>query len=149
MAPKSSKKVAGFVKLQVPAGKANPSPPIGTVLGPRGINIMEFCKAFNAQTQQMEAGTPIPVEITIYSDKSFTFIMKTPPNTYFLKKAAGIEKGSTATGRNSAVGKLTIDQIREVARKKMPDLNANDEDAACRMLIGSARSIGITVEGEL
>ncbi|MDR0631612.1 MAG: 50S ribosomal protein L11 [Holosporales bacterium] len=148
MAPKS-KKIAGFVKLQVPAGKANPSPPIGTVLGPRGINIMDFCKAFNAQTQQMEAGTPIPVEITIYSDKSFTFIMKTPPNTFFLKRAAGIEKGSTATGRSSAVGKVTIYQIREIARKKMPDLNANDEDAACRMLIGSARSIGITVEGDL
>ncbi|MDR1208223.1 MAG: 50S ribosomal protein L11 [Holosporales bacterium] len=148
MAPKS-KKVAGLVKLQVPAGKANPSPPIGTVLGPRGINIMEFCKAFNAQTQQIDVGTPIPVVITIYTDKSFSFIMKTPPNTFFLKKAAGIEKGSTATGRNSPVGKLTIDQIREIARKKMPDLNANDEDAACKMLIGSARSIGLTVEGEL
>jgi large subunit ribosomal protein L11 len=148
MAPKS-KKVSGFVKLQVPAGKANPSPPIGTVLGPRGINIMEFCKTFNAQTQQVEQGTPIPVEITIYSDKTFTFIMKTPPNTFFLKKAAGIEKGSPNTGRGSFVGKLTIDQIREVAQKKMPDLNANDLDAACRMLIGSARSIGIQVEGEL
>ncbi|GHS90917.1 50S ribosomal protein L11 [Alphaproteobacteria bacterium] len=146
MAPKT-KKIAGYVKLQVPAGKANPSPPIGTVLGPRGINIMEFCKAFNAQTQQMEAGTPIPVVITIFSDKSFTFIMKNPPNTYFLKKAAGIEKGCPTTGRGSFVGKLTMAQIREIAQKKMEDLNANDIEAACRMLVGSARSIGIQVEG--
>lgn len=145
MAPKSGKKVAAFVKLQVPAGKANPAPPIGTVLGPRGINIMEFCKAFNAQTQKMEPGMPIPVEITIYSDKSFTFIMKNPPNTYFLKKAAGIEKGSTAPGRGAVVAKLTMDQIREIAKQKMPDLNANDLDGACRMLAGSARSMGIQV----
>ncbi|MDR1597424.1 MAG: 50S ribosomal protein L11 [Holosporales bacterium] len=147
MAPKS-KKIAGFVKLQVPAGKANPAPPIGTVLGPRGINIMEFCKAFNAQTQQLEPGMPIPVEITIYSDKSFTFIMKSPPNTYFLKKAAGITKGSSSTGRGSFVGKLTMDQIREIAQKKMQDLNANDIDSACSMLVGSARSIGIQVEDD-
>ncbi|MDR1908104.1 MAG: 50S ribosomal protein L11 [Holosporales bacterium] len=148
MAPKS-KKVTGLVKLQVAAGKANPSPPIGTVLGPRGINIMEFCKAFNAQTQQIEPGTPIPVVITIYSDKSFTFIMKSPPNTFFLKKAAGITKGSSTTGRGGFVGKLTMDQVREIAQKKMQDLNANDIDAACRMLVGSARSIGIQVEGEI
>lgn len=145
MAPKSGKKVAAFVKLQVPAGKANPAPPIGTVLGPRGINIMEFCKAFNAQTQKMEPGMPIPVEITIYSDKSFTFIMKNPPNTYFLKKAAGIEKGSTAPGRGATVAKLTMDQIREIAKQKMPDLNANDLEGACKMLVGSARSMGIQV----
>ena len=149
MAPKTGKKIAGIVKLQVPAGKANPSPPIGTVLGPRGISIMDFCKAFNAQTQQMEAGTPIPVEITIYTDKSFTFIMKNPPNTYFLKKALGIEKGATASGRGAAVGRLTIDQIREITQKKMPDLNANDLDAGCRMLMGSARSMGIQIEGDL
>lgn len=149
MAPKPGKKVAALVKLQVPAGKANPSPPIGTVLGPRGINIMDFCKAFNAQTQQMEAGTPIPVEITIYSDKSFTFVMKNPPNTYFLKKALGIEKGSTTPGRGAFVGKLTMTQIRDMVQKKMPDLNANDLEAGCRMMIGSARSMGIQVEEDL
>lgn len=148
MAPKTGKKkIDSYVKLQVPAGKANPAPPIGTVLGPRGINIMEFCKAFNAQTQQIEVGTPIPVVITIYSDKSFTFIMKNPPNTYFLKKAAGIDKGLSTAGRGSFVGKVTMDQIREIAKVKMADLNANDIDAACRMLVGSARSIGIKVEG--
>lgn len=146
MAPKVTKKIDGYVKLQIPAGKANPSPPIGTVLGPRGINIMEFCKAFNAQTQQMEAGMPIPVVITIYADKSFTFIMKNPPNTYFLKKAAGIQKGIATTGRGSFVGKVSMTQIQDIAKMKMPDLNANDLDAACRMLIGSARSIGIQVE---
>lgn len=146
MAPKVTKKIDGYVKLQIPAGKANPSPPIGTVLGPRGINIMEFCKAFNAQTQQMEAGMPIPVVITIYADKSFTFIMKNPPNTYFLKKAAGIQKGIATTGRGSFVGKVSMAQIQDIAKMKMPDLNANDLDAACRMLIGSARSIGIQVE---
>lgn len=149
MAAKTTKKIAGYVKLQVPAGKANPSPPIGTVLGPRGINIMDFCKAFNAQTQQMEVGTPIPVEMTIYADKSFTFIMKNPPNTYFLKKMAGIEKGSTKPGRGSFVGKITLDQIRKIAEEKMPDLNANDLNAACKMLIGSARSMGIQIEGDL
>lgn len=146
MAAKVTKKIDGYVKLQIPAGKANPSPPIGTVLGPRGINIMEFCKAFNAQTQQMEAGMPIPVVITIYADKSFTFIMKNPPNTYFLKKAAGIQKGIATTGRGSFVGKVSMAQIQDIAKMKMPDLNANDLDAACRMLIGSARSIGIQVE---
>ena len=139
------KKIAGYVKLQVPAGKANPAPPIGTVLGPRGINIMEFCKAFNAQTQKMDPGTPIPVVITIFSDKSFVFDMKNPPNTYFLKKAAGIEKGIATTGRGSFVGKITRAQIEEIAKKKMSDLNANDLEAACRMLIGSARSMGIQV----
>jgi large subunit ribosomal protein L11 len=148
IAPKT-KKISSIVKLQVPAGKANPSPPIGTVLGPRGINIMEFCKAFNAQTQQIDIGTPIPTEITIYTDKSFSFIMKSPPNTFFLKKAAGIEKGSSATGRGSFVGSVTLDQIREIAVKKMADLNAYDIDAACKMLIGSARSIGLRVEGVL
>ncbi|MDR0632703.1 MAG: 50S ribosomal protein L11 [Holosporales bacterium] len=148
MAPKpgKGKKVNCYVKLQVPAGKANPAPPIGTVLGPRGINIMEFCKAFNAQTQQMEAGMPIPVVITIYSDKSFTFIMKTPPNTYLLKKAAGVAKGTATAGRGGYVGKITMAQIQEIAAKKMPDLNANSIEAACSMLVGSARSMGIQVE---
>jgi large subunit ribosomal protein L11 len=144
--PKKGKKVNCYVKLQVPAGKANPAPPIGTVLGPRGINIMEFCKTFNAQTQQMEVGMPIPVVITIYSDKSFTFEMKSPPNTYFLKKAAGITKGTASAGRGGYVGKVTMAQIREIAAQKMPDLNANNIEAACRMLVGSARSIGIQVE---
>ncbi|MDR2464401.1 MAG: 50S ribosomal protein L11 [Holosporales bacterium] len=148
MAPKI-KKITCVVKLQIPAGKANPSPPIGTVLGPRGIVIMEFCKNFNAQTQNVEVGTPLPTEITIYTDKSFSFVTKSPPNTFFLKKAAGIEKGSTSTGRGSFVGSVTIDQIREIAIKKMNDLNAYDVDAACSMLIGSARSIGIQVEGSL
>jgi large subunit ribosomal protein L11 len=140
-----AKKVVGMIKLQVPAGKANPSPPIGPALGQRGLNIMEFCKAFNAQTQGMEPGMPIPVVITAYGDRSFTFVTKTPPNTYFLKKAAGIEKGTTTPGKGSTVGKVTMAQIREIAEKKMQDLNAKDLDGACRMLIGSARSMGLEV----
>ena len=140
-----AKKVVGFIKLQVPAGKANPSPPIGPALGQRGLNIMEFCKAFNAATQGMEPGMPIPVVITAYGDRSFTFVTKTPPNTYFLKKAAGIEKGTTAPGKGATVGKVTMAQIREIAEKKMQDLNAKDLDGACRMLIGSARSMGLEV----
>jgi len=139
-----AKKIEGYVKLQVPAGKANPSPPIGTALGPRGVNIMEFCKAFNAQTQSMEQGTPIPVIITIYADRTFSFVMKTPPNTYWLKKAAKIEKGTQTPGL-SKVGSVTMAQIREIAEKKFQDLNAHDLDAACRMIIGSARSIGLEV----
>jgi large subunit ribosomal protein L11 len=141
------KKVVGQIKLQVPAGKANPSPPIGPALGQRGLNIMEFCKAFNAQTQNLEIGMPIPVVITAYGDRSFTFVTKTPPASYFLKKAAGIEKGSQTTGKGSGstVGRVTMDQIREIAEKKMEDLNANDLDAACRMIIGSARSMGLEV----
>jgi large subunit ribosomal protein L11 len=139
-----AKKVVGFIKLQVPAGKANPSPPIGPALGQRGLNIMEFCKAFNAQTQKMEPGMPIPVVITAYADRSFTFITKTPPNSYFLMKAAGIEKGSQTPGKGT-VGKVTMKQIREIAEKKMVDLNAKDLNGACNMLVGSARSMGLEV----
>jgi large subunit ribosomal protein L11 len=139
-----AKKVVGLIKLQVPAGKANPSPPIGPALGQRGLNIMEFCKAFNAQTQNMEPGMPIPVVITAYADRSFTFVTKTPPASYFLKKAAGVEKGHQTTGKGT-IGRVTMDQIREIAEQKMVDLNANDLDAACRMVIGSARSIGLDV----
>jgi large subunit ribosomal protein L11 len=140
-----AKKVVGMIKLQVPAGKANPSPPIGPALGQRGLNIMEFCKAFNAQTQNLEVGMPIPVVITAYADRSFTFVTKTPPASYFLKKAAGIEKGSQTVGKGPTVGRVTMDQVREIAQQKMADLNANDLDAACRMVIGSARSMGLQV----
>ena len=139
-----AKKVVGFIKLQVPAGQANPSPPIGPALGQRGLNIMEFCKAFNAQTQKMEAGMPIPVTITAYADRTFTFIMRTPPASYFLKKAAKLESGSKTPGRESA-GKVTKAQIREIAEKKMVDLNAHDIDAAMKMIAGSARSMGLEV----
>ncbi|MES2253138.1 MAG: 50S ribosomal protein L11 [Pseudomonadota bacterium] len=139
-----AKKITGYIKLQVSAGKANPSPPIGPALGQRGLNIMEFCKAFNAQTQAMEPGTPIPVVITVFADRTFSFITKTPPNTYFLKKAAGIAKGTQTPGRET-VGTVTMTQIREIAAIKMPDLNALDIDAACQMLIGSARSMGLEV----
>jgi large subunit ribosomal protein L11 len=140
-----AKKVVGIIKLHVPAGKANPSPPIGPALGQRGLNIMEFCKAFNAATQNLEPGMPIPVVITAFGDRSFTFVTKSPPNAYFLKKAAGIEKGSQTTGKGSAVGRVTMAQIREIAEQKMQDLNAKDIDGACRMLIGSARSMGLDV----
>ena len=140
-----AKKVVGMIKLQVPAGKANPSPPIGPALGQRGLNIMEFCKAFNAQTQNLEPGMPIPVVITAYADRSFTFVTKTPPASFFLKKAAGVEKGAQTTGKGGAVGRVTMAQIREIAEQKMVDLNANDIDAACRMVIGSARSMGLEV----
>jgi len=139
-----AKKVVGFIKLQVPAGQANPSPPIGPALGQRGLNIMEFCKAFNAQTQKMEAGMPIPVTITAYADRTFTFVMRTPPASYFLKKAAKIDSGSKTPGREGA-GKVTKAQIREIAEKKMVDLNANDIDAAMKMIAGSARSMGLEV----
>jgi large subunit ribosomal protein L11 len=139
-----AKKVVGFIKLQVPAGKANPSPPIGPALGQRGLNIMEFCKAFNARTQGLEPGMPIPVTITAYADRSFTFEMKSPPNAYFLMKAAGIEKGSQTPGKGS-VGKVTMAQIRDIAQKKMKDLNAKDLEGACRMIAGSARSMGLEV----
>jgi large subunit ribosomal protein L11 len=140
-----AKKIEGYVKLQIPAGKANPSPPVGTALGPRGVNIMEFCKQFNAQTQSVEAGMPIPVVITVFSDRSFSFVMKTPPASYFLMKAAGIEKGSQTTGKGGTVGKVTVAQLRKIAEQKMPDLNANSVDAAVSMLRGSARSIGLEV----
>lgn len=139
-----AKKIEGYIKLQVPAGKANPSPPIGPALGQRGLNIMEFCKAFNAKTQDLEVGMPIPVVITAYSDRSFTFVTKTPPNTYFLKKAAGLNKGSQTPGKGMA-GKVTMAQVREIAQKKMVDLNANDVEAASQMIIGSARSMGLQV----
>ncbi len=141
-----AKKIDGFLKLQVPAGQANPSPPIGPALGQRGVNIMEFCKAFNAQTQKMEAGMPIPTIITVYADKSFTFITKTPPASYYLKKAAGLKSGSQEPGR-SVAGKVTRDQVREIAEAKMADLSANDIDAAMLIIEGSARSMGLTVEG--
>ncbi len=141
-----AKKVVGFIKLQVPAGKANPSPPIGPALGQRGLNIMEFCKAFNAQTQKMEVGLTLPVVITAYSDKSFTFIIKTPPVTVLIKKAAGIEKGSQRP-HTDKVGKITKKQVEEIAKAKMPDLNAASVEAAMRTVAGSARSMGIVVEG--
>ena len=140
-----AKKVVGYIKLQVPAGQANPSPPIGPALGQRGLNIMEFCKQFNARTQKMEAGTPIPVTITAYGDRTFTFELRTPPAAYFLKKAAKLESGSKMAGRDGPVGRVTMAQVREIAEKKMQDLNANDLDAACRMIAGSARSMGIEV----
>ncbi len=141
-----AKKVNAYVKLQVPAGKANPSPPVGPALGQHGVNIMEFCKAFNAQTQQMEQGLPIPVVITVYSDRSFTFIMKTPPAAVLLKKAAGVAKGSS-TPHTSKVGKVSREQLEEIAKLKEPDLTAADLDAAVRTIAGSARSMGLTVEG--
>ncbi|MEK7244506.1 MAG: 50S ribosomal protein L11 [Pseudomonadota bacterium] len=139
-----AKKVTGSIKLQVPAGQANPSPPIGPALGQAGLNIMEFCKQFNARTQKMEPGMPIPVVITAFSDRSFAFVTKTPPASFFLKKAAKLESGSKTPGTDK-VGKVTMDQVREIARAKMVDLNANDLDAACRMIVGSARSMGIEV----
>ncbi|MAW80887.1 MAG: 50S ribosomal protein L11 [Parvularcula sp.] len=141
-----AKKVAGLLKLQVPAGSATPSPPIGPALGQRGINIMEFCKAFNAQTQEMEKGSPIPVVVTYYQDKSFTFTMKTPPVSYFLKKAINLKSGSKEPGK-SVAGKISRAKVREIAEAKMKDLNANDVDAAMRMVEGSARSMGLEVEG--
>lgn len=139
-----AKKIVGYVKLQVPAGKANPSPPIGPALGQRGLNIMEFVKAFNAKTADMEVGMPVPVVITAYADRTFTFVTKTPPMTYFLKKAAGVDKGSATTGKGF-IGKVTVDQCREIGAKKMVDLNAADVEAAARMVIGSARSMGLEV----
>ena len=139
-----AKKVTGYIKLQVPAGSANPSPPIGPALGQRGLNIMEFCKNFNARTQDQEKGMPIPVTITVFSDKSFTYEMKTPPASYFLKKAAKLESGSKAPGRDVA-GSVTMAQVREIAKAKMKDLNANDIENAMLLIEGSARSMGITV----
>jgi len=141
-----AKKIVGFVKLQVPAGKANPSPPIGPALGQRGLNIMEFCKQFNAQTQSLEPGLPIPVVITAFADKSFTFVMKTPPATILIKKAAKIEKGSKVP-HTDKVGTITREQAEQIAKTKQPDLTAADLDAAVRTIAGSARSMGIVVEG--
>jgi large subunit ribosomal protein L11 len=139
-----AKKVAGFLKLQVPAGAATPQPPIGPALGQRGLNIMAFCKDFNAKTSQLEKGSPIPVVITIYQDKSFTFEMRTPPVSFFIKKAAGLESGSKAPGRDKA-GKITKAQVKEIAQKKMADLNCDNVESAMRMIEGSARSMGIEV----
>ncbi|MDR3224433.1 MAG: 50S ribosomal protein L11 [Holosporales bacterium] len=140
-----AKKIIGYVKLQIPAGKANPSPPIGPALAQKGLNIMEFCKTFNAKTQQMEPGMPIPVVITAFADKSFTFIMKTPPVTYYVKKAANVTSGSQKTGITVPVARIKMSQVEEIARQKMQDLNANDIEAACTMIVGSARSMGIEV----
>lgn len=140
-----AKKIVGYIKLQIPAGKANPSPPVGPALGQRGLNIMQFVKDFNAQTANMEPGMPVPVVITAFADRTYTFMMKTPPNTYFLKKAAGIEKGTTAAGKSAPVGRVTTTQLREIAAQKMKDMNATDVEAAVRMLAGSARSMGLTV----
>jgi len=141
-----AKKVTAYIKLQVAAGKANPSPPVGPALGQHGVNIMEFCKAFNAKTEEMEPGLPTPVVITVYSDRSFTFITKTPPAAVLLKKAAGIKSGSGVPNRNK-VGTVTMEQVREIALTKMPDLNAADEDAAMKSVVGTARSMGLEVEG--
>ena len=142
-----AKKIEGYIKLQNPAGKANPSPPVGPALGQRGLNIMDFCKAFNAATQSMEPGLPIPVVITAYSDKSFTYIMKTPPASILLKKAAKLDKGSPVP-HTEKVGKITRAQAEEIAKTKQPDLTASDMDAAVRTIAGSARSMGIEVEGQ-
>jgi len=139
-----AKKISGYLKLQVPAGAASPSPPIGPALGQRGLNIMEFCKAFNAKTQEMEKGMPVPTIITIYQDKSFTFETKTPPAAYYLKKAAKLPKGGSTPGRDVA-GSVTEAQCREIAEAKMPDLNANDLDAATKIIMGSARAMGLEV----
>ncbi|MCC5995904.1 MAG: 50S ribosomal protein L11 [Oceanicaulis sp.] len=140
-----AKKITGYINLQVPAGAANPSPPIGPALGQRGVNIMEFCKAFNAKTQEMEKGIPIPTTITVYQDKSFTFVTKTPPASFFLKKAAKVQKGSSETGKSAPIASVTRAQCREIAETKMADLNANDLDAATRIIEGSARSMGLEV----
>ena len=141
-----AKKVQAFIKLQIPAGKANPSPPVGPALGQHGVNIMEFCKAFNAETQSAEQGMPVPVVISVYTDKSFTFITKTPPAAVLLKKAAGIKKGS-GTPNTEKVGKVTRAQLEEIVKIKDPDLNASDMDAAVKIIMGSARSMGLEVEG--
>jgi len=140
-----AKKIVGYVKLEIPAGKANPSPPVGPALGQRGLNIMEFCKAFNAATQKMEPGAPIPVIITAYQDRTFTFVTKTPPVSYFLKKAAKIQAGSQTPGKGSTCGKITMSQIKDIAKQKMQDLNAIDIDGAAAMIRGSALSMGLEV----
>lgn len=141
-----AKKIEGYLKLQVPAGAANPSPPIGPALGQRGLNIMEFCKAFNAKTDGMDKGMPVPTIITIYGDKSFTFVTKTPPASYFLRKAAKLDKGAKEPGRET-VGSVTMAQVREIAETKMVDLNARDLDQAAKIIAGSARSMGLAVRG--
>ena len=141
-----AKKVSGYIKLQVPSGQANPSPPIGPALGQAGLNIMEFCKAFNAATQSMEQGIPIPTVITAYADRTFSFVTKTPPASYYLKKAAGLPKAAQDPGKE-VVGSVTMNQVREIVELKKADLNTSDVDQACKMIIGSARSMGIEVEG--
>jgi large subunit ribosomal protein L11 len=141
-----AKKIEAYIKLQVPAGEAKPSPPVGPALGQHGVNIMEFCKAFNAETQSLESGLPIPVVITVYSDKSFTYIKKTPPASFLLRKAAGLEKGSSEPNKDK-VGKVNRNQLEEIAKAKMPDLTAYDIDQAIRIIAGSARSMGIETEG--
>ncbi len=140
-----AKKIVGYVKLQIPAGKANPSPPVGPALGQRGLNIMQFCKEFNARTQGMEPGMPVPVVITAFGDRTFSFITKTPPNTYFIKKAAGVTAGSPTPGKGATVGRVTMSQLREIAAIKMVDMNAGDVEKAVAMLAGSARSMGLSV----
>jgi large subunit ribosomal protein L11 len=142
-----AKKVIGSLKLQVKAGQANPSPPIGPALGQRGLNIMEFCKTVNAATKDMEPGSPVPVIITYYQDKSFTFEIKTPPASHLLKKAANVNKGSAESGKGAPIGKVTMDQVREIAQIKLKDLNANSVEQAMKIIAGSARSMGLTVEG--
>ena len=141
-----AKKVDGYIKLQIPAGQANPSPPVGPALGQAGLNIMEFCKAFNADTQDMEQGMPIPVKITVFVDKSFSFERKSPPASYFIKKAAKLNKGSSTPGRES-VATISLDQVKEIVEQKKDDLNAADMDQACKIIAGTARSMGIMVEG--
>ena len=141
-----AKKIVGYIKLEIPAGQANPSPPVGPALGQRGLNIMEFCKAFNAHSQNMDQGTPTPVVITAYADRSFSFVTKTPPASYFLRKAARLAKGANNPGRET-VGQVTRAQVREIAEAKMVDLNANDVEAAMKMIEGSARSMGVQVVG--
>ncbi len=140
-----AKKITGYVKLQVPAGKANPSPPIGPALGQRGVNIMEFCKQFNAKTQEMEAGMPIPVVITVYADKSFTFVTKTPPASFLIMKAAGVKAGSKAAGKEKAIGTIKRSDIERIAQTKLPDLNTKSIESAMRTIEGSARSMGLEV----
>lgn len=142
-----AKKVQGYIKLVVPAGKANPSPPIGPALGQAGVNIMEFCKGFNAQTQGMEPGMPIPCVITVYQDRSFTFVMKTPPASYYLLKAAKVEKGSGTTSKETVIGKVTKKQLEEIAKAKLKDMNASCVETAMKSIAGTARSMGIKVEG--
>ena len=141
-----AKKISGYIRLQIPAGQANPSPPVGPALGQQGVNIMEFCKSFNADTQNLEGGMPIPVVITVYADKSFSFVTKTPPASFFIKKAAGLAKGSATPGSN-VVASISMAQVREIAEKKMVDLNANDLEQASKMIAGSARSMGVEVRG--
>ncbi len=141
-----AKKIDGYIKLQIPAGQANPSPPVGPALGQAGLNIMEFCKAFNAGTQNMDQGVPVPVVITVFADKSFSYETKSPPASYFIKQAARVNKGSGLAGRET-IGSITLDQIKEIVEKKREDLNAHDVDQACKIIAGTARSMGISVEG--